>query len=122
MDRNEAEDVNDPFSNLEDRCVIPFGVRGKVNYKTVERRRGDMQRAQFISSWFLRCPFKRLDHVSEVSLITIVIPIGDEENRATATIARGNSSALDRGEDRKACPNIGVTVHDTVVRREMRIS
>ena len=122
MDRNEAEDVNDPFSNLENGCIVPLRMGGKVGHEIVERRCGDMQRAELISSWFLRCPLECLDHVCKVGLITVMIPISDEENRTTATIARRNSSTLDRWENRKACPYIGVAIHDTIVRCEMSAS
>lgn len=55
-------------------------------------------------------------------MVTIMIPISDEENRTRTAIARRNSSALDCRENRKARPHISVAVHDTVVRHEMSIS
>ena len=122
MDRNETKDVDDPFSNLENGCIIPFRTGRKVGYETVERRCGDVQRAELISTWFLGRSFERLDHVGKVGLITIMIPISDEENRTTATIARRISSTLNCWENREACPYIGVAINDTVVRCETSIS
>lgn len=53
MNRNEAENVDNPFSNLEERSIIPLRVGGKVGDETVEGRRGDVQRAKPISSRLL---------------------------------------------------------------------
>ena len=36
VDRNEAEKVDDPFSNLENGHIFPFCTRGKVGYEAIK--------------------------------------------------------------------------------------
>jgi len=80
MNRNEAENVNDPFSNLESGRIVPFCIVRKVGYEAVKCHCGDLEGAELISGWFLCRPLECLDHVSKVGLITIMISVSNEEN------------------------------------------